>query len=116
MQTIRFMHYVRDKAEYKCSCTNSDFSFEPAVVQAPPAPKEGMELTVDVRYEPSAAGDVSAKITISSATGGETVCKVTASGLPPRPQGPIEVKVIVRLVVSYVSRQPQLLRSSSRTS
>mmetsp|Transcript_4036 Transcript_4036/g.9628 ORF Transcript_4036/g.9628 Transcript_4036/m.9628 type:complete len:4944 (+) Transcript_4036:104-14935(+) len=92
VQTFRFLHYLPDKCDYKATVDNPDFVVETPTVAATPAPKGGLELSVDVRYEPSSLGAKMGRLCVASATGGEYLCILNAHCAPPRPQGPIEVK------------------------
>ena len=53
---------------------------------------QGVEVSVDVTYEPSRLGAAHETLTVSSAEGGEYVCHLRGDSLPPKPQGPIGIK------------------------
>jgi hypothetical protein len=50
-----------------------------------------VSMPVSVRFEPSAVGDATAILILSSAQGGVFMCALTATGAPPKPQGPISL-------------------------
>jgi hypothetical protein len=53
-------------------------------------------VSVDVRFEPTGLGERNGRLLLSSASAGEFICILKGSAQPPRPQGPIEVKVRCR--------------------
>jgi len=96
-QTLRFRFpsYLKKPETYKLaigSGPGGDFECE-ATLQAPAAEgSNGVEVAVDVTFEPSRMGDMTDTLTISSADGGEYTCLLKGTALPPRPQGPIVIK------------------------
>jgi len=95
-QTLRyrFTSFLKRPETYKLSVgmPGGDFEVE-ATVAAPAAEgSNGVEVAVDVTFEPSKMGDSSDTLTISSAEGGEYTCVLKGTALPPRPQGPILIK------------------------
>lgn len=82
MQTVTLTHYAKQKADYKCSLAEqriTGLECKPATLSAPPAPAEGLPLSVDIVYEPTALTDtVSDVITIVSPVGGTYEVPVTA--------------------------------------
>jgi hypothetical protein len=97
-QTFRFISYPKMKTDYTCKIDNAEFSVEKSVV-APPgynslisATANGVELSVDVTYEPSRFGDVRTQLIVSSLTGGDYICPLIGHCISPRPQGPIIIK------------------------
>ena len=64
-----------------------------ATVAAPAAADmHGADVAVDVTFEPSELGSAADTLTVSSADGGEHVCALHGTTLPPKPQGPIAIK------------------------
>jgi len=100
-QTFRFFHFLPDKAEYKCTCDSPDFVVETATVQAAPAGRSGIELGVDIRYEPASLGDGMARLVVNSPIAGQYLCILRGHCLAPRPQGPIVVKAGATASISF---------------
>lgn len=75
-RTFRFRHLLDDKTDYKVSFASGSArgAYEaPATVAAPPAPPggAGVEVAVEVAFEPSSLGDGARDtLVVSSATGG----------------------------------------------
>ncbi|KAJ3332957.1 hypothetical protein HDU76_012454, partial [Blyttiomyces sp. JEL0837] len=91
-QTFRFLSFAKVKTEYTCKVDSPDFSAEKSVV-APAATTSGVEVSLDLTYEPSKLGDVRTQLLVSSSTGGDYVCPLYGHCIAPRPQGPISIKV-----------------------
>ncbi|KAJ3106206.1 hypothetical protein HDU97_006839 [Phlyctochytrium planicorne] len=91
IQTFRFLSYAKSKTEYTCKIDSSDFSVEKSVV-APSAVNGGVEVCIDVTYEPSKLGDVRTQLVVASSSGGDYVCPLYGHCIPPRPQGPITIR------------------------
>ena len=91
---FRFVNFLRRPETYKLALAGGpggDFEVE-ASVNAPAAEgSAGVEVTVDVTYEPSRLGAAQETLTVSSAEGGEYVCQLRGESLPPKPQGPIAI-------------------------
>eukprot|EP00854_Cymbomonas_tetramitiformis_P000766 gene766-1240_t len=94
-QPFRFMHYVVTKAEYACEFSkggDAGFEVEPTVVGHPAGP-EGIEMEVEVTFEPTQLGDsFKDQLVVKSPEGGEFLCPVIGRCIPPKPQGPIMIK------------------------
>ncbi|KAJ3215867.1 hypothetical protein HDU67_010224 [Dinochytrium kinnereticum] len=90
-QTFRFLSYAKSKTEYTCKIDSPDFSVEKSVM-APSAVNGGVEVCIDVTYEPSKLGDVRTQLLVSSTSGGDYICPLYGHCIPPRPQGPITIK------------------------
>ncbi|KAJ3115022.1 hypothetical protein HDU96_001327 [Phlyctochytrium bullatum] len=90
-QTFRFLSYSKTKTEYTCKVDSPDFTVEKSVV-APSAVNGGVEVCIDVTYEPSKLGDVRTQLLVSSPSGGDYICPLYGHCIPPRPQGPITIK------------------------
>jgi hydrocephalus-inducing protein len=50
-------------------------------------------VSVDITYEPSKVGDVRSFLQVSSPFGGDYICPLIGHCVPPKPQGPILIKV-----------------------
>ncbi|KAI8900319.1 hypothetical protein BC833DRAFT_523632 [Globomyces pollinis-pini] len=90
-QTFRFISYAKAKTDYTCKIESSEFSVEKSV-SAPAASSGGVEVSVDVLYEPSRLGDVRTQLLVSSPNGGDYVCPLFGHCVSPKPQGPIIIK------------------------
>jgi hydrocephalus-inducing protein len=92
-QVFRFTHWLDDKADYKCTfktAKGSAFECLP-VISAPPAGPGGVEVSVEVHFEPTAMGEsIKDVLMVSSMTGGEYQCPLVGRCLAPKPQGPVE--------------------------
>jgi len=93
----RFLHFLRKPDTYKLTLASKDggpCDFETEATVAAPAAdgSGGVEVAVDVTFEPSALKSAEAVLTIASAEGGEYTCELRGEVLPPRPQGPIVIK------------------------
>ncbi|KAJ3206444.1 hypothetical protein HDU82_004517 [Entophlyctis luteolus] len=91
-QTFRFLSFAKNKTEYSCRVDSIDFSVEKSV-SAPSATNGGVEVCVDVMYEPSKLGDQRTQLVVSSPVGGDYICQLYGHCTAPRPQGPITIKV-----------------------
>ncbi|KAK9824158.1 hypothetical protein WJX72_008157 [[Myrmecia] bisecta] len=93
-QTYRFMHWLGEKAEYKCAFRNKGavgFECKPSVTPGP-AGLDGLETEVEVTFEPTSVGENFRDVlVVSSATGGDYECPVVGRCIPPKPQGPIDM-------------------------
>lgn len=91
-QTFRFRHYLESGTSYACQTEHPEVFTVAETVSAPAADgRDGVEVEVEVSFEPNSIGDISSRLTISSDEGGEYVCILNGYGLAPKPQGPIEV-------------------------
>ena len=126
VQTFRFTHLLGDKADYKVTVDGADFVVDSASVAAPaagnrppalPSPRhlfshelasaaseDGAEVSVDVRFEPTGLGERNGRLLLSSPAAGDFICILKGSAQPPRPQGPIEVKVSQRKAATRFPR------------
>lgn len=119
-QTFRFFSYCKVKTDYACKLDSSDFSAEKTIsvpagkfeffsLHNPPiclytpsnlyptfsiqiATNGGVEVCLDVTYEPSKLGDTRTNLVVSSPQGGDYVCPLYGHCIAPRPQGPILIK------------------------
>ncbi|ORX48158.1 hypothetical protein BCR36DRAFT_329786 [Piromyces finnis] len=91
VQTFRFLSYTKTKTEYSCKIDSPDFTVDKTVI-APSAQNGGVEVCVDITYEPSKLGDIRSTLVVSSPIGGDYICPLFGHCVIPRPQGPILVK------------------------
>eukprot|EP00775_Hariotina_reticulata_P008964 gene8964-9139_t len=103
-QVFRFMHWLPEKAEYKCSFRGSNNStaggvvsctqgFDaPAVITAPAAGPNGVEVECAVGFEPCAFGEaVRGTLVIASSSAGAYEVPLMGQCVPPKPLGPIDL-------------------------
>ncbi len=101
-QRFRFTNFLRRAETYKLALGGSgDFECDGSVAAAAAETSAGAEVVVDVTFEPSKMGEARDTLTVSSAEGGEFVCTLTGTALPPKPQGPIGVKAGGSAQVSF---------------
>ena len=105
LQTLRFrfMSFLKRPETYKCSVgtPGGDFVCDASVAAPAASGSNGVEVAVDVTFEPSRMGDSTDTLTITSAEGGEYTCALHGSALPPRPQGPIAIKGGASVAVNF---------------
>lgn len=69
-----------------------DFSVSNSTINAPAADgKEGIEVPVNVRFEPSSPNESKAIMHISSPEGGAYQCYLIGTTMSPQPKGPFKV-------------------------
>lgn len=95
-QTVRFISYARTPTDFSHKLPlNSHFSLvnSKGAIKAAACvnPLDGIEITFDVKYEPSELGNSSDVLTLSSPLGGEYSFVLLGNCIPPKPQGPIEI-------------------------
>lgn len=91
-QTFRFLSYSKTKTEYTCKIDSPDFTVEKSIM-APSTTVGGVEVCIDVTYEPSKLGDIRTQLLVSSPSGGDYMCPLYGHCVAPRPQGPITIRV-----------------------
>ncbi|KAJ1558923.1 hypothetical protein HK096_003058, partial [Nowakowskiella sp. JEL0078] len=99
-QSFRFLSFAKSRTEYTCKIDNIDFTAEKSVF-ASSASTSGVEVCVDVTYEPSKLGDTRTYLQISSITGGDYLCPLYGHCIAPRPQGPIMIKPGATVSVAF---------------
>ena len=88
---VSFISYAKaNRVEYTCKVDHGDFHVERTVLAASAA--GGIEVQVDVNFEPSSLGTTNAILSISSLTGGEYVIPIVGECNLPNPQGPYIIK------------------------
>ncbi|XP_029465095.1 hydrocephalus-inducing protein homolog [Rhinatrema bivittatum] len=104
--SAKFFNYTRQKIEYTCKIDNNDFHVE-KIIHAAAGSQGGTEVSVEVTYEPSQLGETRATLFISSPTGGEYSIPLIGSSLPPKPQGPIQIRAGSNTVIPFKNIFPQ---------
>lgn len=110
-QTFKFIHYGKKATVYNCRVdkigqkapinvdpkakapvVTSDFTPETATVNAPATDNfEGVEVGINIRFEPSSLNESSAQLVVSSNEGGEYICILNGYTTPPQPKGPFKI-------------------------
>lgn len=71
---------------------NTDFKVDKSVAAAPSQTPSGIEVSFDITYEPSSLGEFKSTLVLASSLGGEFVFPLHGVCLPPKPQGPYQVR------------------------
>ena len=71
---------------------NSDFHVDRSVQASSAGAGGGVEVGVDVQFEPGQLGDTKSILSISSPIGGEYLVPLFGHCLPPKPQGPFSIR------------------------
>lgn len=77
-----------------------DFSFQldcpdfhvDKVINAPAGSLGGTEVSVEVIFEPCQLGECKGTLVLSSTIGGDYVIPLSGTSIPPKPQGPIQIR------------------------
>ncbi|RKP17692.1 hypothetical protein ROZALSC1DRAFT_23958, partial [Rozella allomycis CSF55] len=91
-QSFRFTSYAKSKIEYLCKIDSPDFTCEKSVIAPPALASGGVEVVIDVVYEPSKLGDTKSFLSVSSPQGGDYICPLIGHCIAPKPQGPFTIK------------------------
>ncbi|CAM5150043.1 unnamed protein product [Eretmochelys imbricata] len=89
--TTKFINYTRQRTEYTCKIDCSDFHTD-KIINASPGSQGGTEVSVDITYEPYQLGESRATLILSSPIGGEYSIPLFGVSVPPKPQGPFQIK------------------------
>ncbi|KAH0619415.1 hypothetical protein JD844_000028 [Phrynosoma platyrhinos] len=87
----KFINYTRQRTEYATKLDCPDFHVD-KVIPAPPGSQAGTEISVEVTFEPCQLGESRGTLVLSSAVGGDYVIPLCGTCVPPKPQGPIQIK------------------------
>lgn len=114
VQTLHFIHWLPEKAEYKCSFKSSSAGVAtasggvsasssgfdaPTSVSAQPAGPNGSDVECVIGFEPCALGEsVRDTLLLTSATAGVYEVPLMGQCVPPKPQGPIDVSKVSHTV------------------
>jgi len=91
-QTFRFRHFMASGCTYACTTAHPEvFTCEESLSAPEAGGRDGVEVELEVSFEPDAIGDVTSRLTVQSDEGGEYVCILNGHGTAPKPQGPVEV-------------------------
>lgn len=101
METFKFLHFARKPAAYTARIDpapgrkgpTGDFTVESKDIKANASNEEGgIEVGVDIRFQPSMMNEVRALLVLSSPDGGEYKALLVGYTQPPQPQGPVVVQ------------------------
>lgn len=91
-----------------CKIDSAEFSVEKTVSASAGiqnllivASNGGVEVSIDIFYEPSRLGDTRTQLIVSSPVGGDYTCPLFGHCISPKPQGPIIVKAGVASSVAF---------------
>ncbi|KAF8569703.1 hypothetical protein P879_07051, partial [Paragonimus westermani] len=87
VRSAKFTNFARVKTEFSAKIDNLEFQCEKTINAAP-----GVELTLDVVFEPTAIGTSYGTLTVSSTQAGEYVFPLQGVATEPQPQGPIIIR------------------------
>jgi len=97
VQTFKFMHYSKKPAVYAARIEAApghkspagDFVVETKEIKAPAAGDDPVEVSVDIRFQPSQLGEIRTLLVLSSPDGGDYKALLVGYTQPPQPQGPV---------------------------
>ncbi|XP_054856814.1 hydrocephalus-inducing protein homolog [Eublepharis macularius] len=87
----KFVNYTRQKTEYSTKIDSPDFHVD-KVINAAAGSQTGTEVSVEVTFEPCQLGETRGTLVLSSTTGGDYIIPLFGSSVPPKPQGPFQIK------------------------
>ncbi|XP_053255366.1 hydrocephalus-inducing protein homolog [Podarcis raffonei] len=87
----KFVNYTRQKTEYTTKLDCPDFHVD-KVINAPAGSLGGTEVSVEVIFEPCQLGECKGTLVLSSTIGGDYVIPLSGTSIPPKPQGPIQIR------------------------
>jgi hydrocephalus-inducing protein len=100
MQAFKFTHFMKKATNYAIKVERTegtgvcDFKAEVATIAAPIAETyQGVDLNVNIRYEPITIGDSRGILKMTSPEGLEYTCMLYGRSSAPQPQGPIKCPV-----------------------
>lgn len=71
------------------------------VINAPPGSQAGIDVSVEVTFEPCQLGESTGTLYLSSSVGGDYLIPLFGSAVPPKPQGPIQIKAGTTTNISF---------------
>jgi hydrocephalus-inducing protein len=92
VQTFRFKAFCAEPTTFKCSTGLPKFFEVQEKLEVPAADGfDGIDVSVEVTFEPEALGEVKDILTITSDAGGEYSCALNGQCTPALPQGPFKI-------------------------
>ncbi|XP_029109509.1 hydrocephalus-inducing protein homolog isoform X1 [Scleropages formosus] len=98
--TAKFVNYSRIKTEYICKTDSPDFTVEKSI-SVSAGNQAGIEVSVEVHFEPCQLGESRATLTITSGPGGEYVFPLIGTSVPPKAQGPFPVRMGTSISIPF---------------
>uniref|UniRef100_A0A7M4E0J9 HYDIN axonemal central pair apparatus protein n=1 Tax=Crocodylus porosus TaxID=8502 RepID=A0A7M4E0J9_CROPO len=89
--TTKFINYTRQRVEYTTKIDCPDFHVD-KVISAAAGSQGGTDVSVEITYEPCQLGESRATLHLSSPIGGEYTFPLFGTSVPPKPQGPFQIK------------------------
>lgn len=77
-----------------------DFHTE-KVISAAAGAQGGTEVSVEVYFEPSHLGETKGNLSLSSIAGGEYIIPLFGVAVPPKPQGPFQIRAGYNIVIPF---------------
>lgn len=119
VQTYKFTSYMKKPTNYTVKMemlgaqpvvtgkgakgVTGDFNVSNTTINAPAAEgKEGIEVAVNVRFEPSSPNESKAIMYISSPEGGIYQCYLIGTTMSPQPKGPFKVNFQPIFNINYL--------------
>lgn len=120
---FKFINFVKKQIPYQISIeplggtqvqtggkggkqASTDFTADASNVNAPAADsRDGVEVTINVRFEPSTIEESRALLKVSSPEGGIYQCYLIGSTLSPQPKGPFVVSYILSIIGKWQRRK-----------
>jgi hypothetical protein len=97
MQAFKFTHFMKKATNYAIKVERADgpgvcdFKAEVATIAAPLADSfKGIDLSINIRYEPTTIGDYRGILKLTSPEGLEYNCMLYGRSSAPQPQGPFK--------------------------
>ncbi|XP_061825847.2 hydrocephalus-inducing protein homolog [Nerophis lumbriciformis] len=87
--SINFLNYSHFKTEFACKTDCPAFTVGKSVTASN---QTGSNVSVEVTFEPYQLGEVKGQLNLSSGVGGEYVFLLRGNGLPPKTQGPFNIR------------------------
>ncbi|KAG7229797.1 hypothetical protein INR49_012446 [Caranx melampygus] len=97
---VKFINYSRFKTEYQCKTDCPDFTVDKSLC-ASPGFQAGSEASVEVCFEPHQLGEVRGQLSLSSATSGEYIFPLHGICLPPKAQGPFNIRTGQNVTIPF---------------
>ncbi|XP_044289866.1 hydrocephalus-inducing protein homolog [Varanus komodoensis] len=96
----KFVNYTRQKTEYVTKIDCPDFHVD-KVINAPAGSQAGTEVAVEVTFEPCQLGEAKGVLLLSSTIGGDYTIPLFGTCVPPKPQGPIQIRAGSSTIIPF---------------
>jgi hydrocephalus-inducing protein len=91
LQNFQFSSFARDATSYTCTVDDGSFQVAPTVSAAGATSWSGVDVPVQVIYEPCEVRQDRAVLTVTDDVGGTYRCILTGECIPPQPRGPFTI-------------------------